>query len=173
MRLPLPTIAALAGLPLLLLGADAPVRAENGCPYGYTPWRVPILSLSDCAPIVDDAPARRPAEPVWATRWGAVAIGDTTKGGGVGTSVDRKSRREAENAAIKTCESTAGGSDCRADVFSYHNQCVALSWGFSTYVLFTAATLDQAADGATRRCTARNEGCRLYYSACSYPVRIR
>lgn len=167
------TVPALAGLSLLFLGADAPARAENGCPLGYTPWRVPMLSIDDCVPIIYDDEPPAPREPVWENRWGAISIGSTATGGGVGMSVGRKSERQARNVAIKQCESTGGGPVCRSRVFAYHNQCVALSWGNKSYVVVSAATMNEATREATRDCNARTEGCRIYYTACSYPVRIR
>lgn len=153
--------------------ADRPARAENGCPAGYTPWRVPIQSpQTDCVPIVDDAeaPSAAPRAPQWVSRWGAIAIGDTSGGDGVGISVDRKSRGDAQRAAARQCSERGGGAACRAKIFAYHDQCVALAWGTRGYNINSAATLEEATAISARECAARTEGCRIYYSGCSLPV---
>jgi hypothetical protein len=77
------TLAVASGL----LVPVHPVRAENGCPNGYTPARTPIESMSDCTaiPFYNDEPPEEsvPPEPVWESRWGAIAIGNTSMGGGL------------------------------------------------------------------------------------------
>lgn len=168
------------GCAILLLAlwgvADRPVRAENGCPAGYTPWRVPIQSpQSDCVPIVDDVEAQpaTPRAPQWVSRWGAIAIGDTSTGGGVGISVYRKSRGDAQRAAIRECSDTGGGAACRVNIFAYHDQCVALSWGTRGWNINSAETLEEATANSARECAGRTEGCRIFYSGCSLPVQRR
>ncbi len=155
------------------------VRAENGCPYGYTPWRVPIVSpQTDCLPIVreeNSAPPVTPAmpEPQWASRWGAVSIGSTATGGGVGIVTDRESRKAAERAAVQMCAESGGGPLCKSNLLAYHDQCVAIVWGDRSYVVRSAETVAEAAEASLSECNEKTPGCRIFYSGCSLPVRIR
>lgn len=147
--------------------------AENGCPAGYEPWKIPVQSSSDCMPIADYGQADDPvaAKPQWVSRWGAIAIGSTLSGGGVGTSTDMASRRKAESQAIKECRRTGGGSEC--EVFSYHDQCAVVAWGEASYVVQSAESIKVASEVALDRCRAKTGDCRVFYSACSLPQRKR
>lgn len=158
---------------LLLVVLSLGVRAENGCPPGYLPWKIPVENTSDCvaianygqepdAPMVSESPAPR-----WVSRWGAIAIGSTAGGGGVGVATDQHSRRKAESIAMKQCRDTGGGKEC--EVFSYHDQCAVVAWGNRSYVVRSAASIDIATGVALEQCRERTEGCRIFYSACSLP----
>lgn len=161
----------LVGL-VLLAGLARFAHAEGGCPAGYEPWRVPIQSMADCMPIQGDD---RPGPPVassapgprWVSRWGAVAIGSTAAGGGVGVATDQRSRSKAESAAIKQCRETGGGKACK--VFSYHDQCVAIAWGSRSYVVQSAESIALASRIALEECDGKTDACRIFYSACSLP----
>lgn len=158
---------------VLLICLPLSANAENGCPAGYEPWKIPIESMSDCMAIPDYG---QPAEgasavPAWASRWGAIAIGSTTSGGGVGTATGKKSRRKAESIAIKTCRDTGGGSEC--EVFSYHDQCAVIAWGTDSYTIQSAQSIDLASRIALKKCSESTKNCRIFYSACSLPERIR
>lgn len=157
---------------LLLIAFCLTVRAENGCPAGYTPAKTPIESMSDCTAIHDygqtDEPEPPPApEPQWISRWGAIAIGSTASGGGVGTTTDQRSRRKAESVAIKQCRDTGGGKECK--VFSYYDQCAVVAWGTRSYVIRSAASIERASQVALDQCKAKTDDCRIFYSACSLP----
>ena len=92
-------IASFAGSLLIPMGS---ARSENGCPAGYEPWRIPPENINDCMVIPDyGAPPEdpMPSEPVWDSRWGAIAVGDTSGGNGFGVSSNMTSRRAAERAA--------------------------------------------------------------------------
>ena len=171
------SLSILAALPTGLLVLDRPARAENGCPSGYEPWKIPPTSTSDCMAIPDygqGEPAETPTapEPVWADRWGAIAIGSTESGGGVGVSVDAKSQRAAERAAIDECVTSGGGATCKSEYFSYNNQCAVIAWGNGSYVVQSADTIDLAASIGLARCNQRTSDCRIFYSGCSLPARI-
>ena len=162
----------------MLFAIGSPVRAENGCPYGYTPWRIPVTSQMDCVamPESDDPDTggpSSPSRPVYADRWGAVAIGSTAAGGGVGFTANQHSQSAAKRRAIQQCMATGGGDICRSKVLAYHNQCVAVSWGTHSYSVNSAPTLELAAADAHRDCGESTDNCRLFYSACSMSERIR
>lgn len=147
-------------------------HAENGCPAGYEPWKVPVQSMSDCMAIPDYGQPQATAPPEgaatrWISRWGAIAIGSTAGGGGVGVSVDQSSRRKAESAAMKTCRDTGGGKAC--EVFSYRDQCAVVAWGQTSYVVRSAESVDVASGVALDQCRRITDGCRIFYSACSLP----
>ncbi|MBJ7442459.1 MAG: DUF4189 domain-containing protein [Sphingopyxis sp.] len=171
-------LISLIALPIMLLALHSRVLAENGCPIGYAPARIPVESSSDCVAIPgywdessSDAPA--PAEPVWASRWGAIAIGSTATGNGTGFSTNQKSKNAAVKAALQQCLDAKGGETCRSEIFSYQDQCAVVAWGAAAYSAWSAATISEAAALAMERCSKLTEDCQVYYSACSYPVRIR
>jgi hypothetical protein len=161
---------------LVVAGLSPYAWAEGGCPAGFEPWRVPIRSTDDCMPIPDyDQPeepiSRAASEPQWLSRWGAIAIGSTASGGGVGTTTDQRSRRKAESVAMKQCRDTGGGKDCK--VFSYYDQCAVVAWGTRSYVIRSAASIERASQVALEQCRAKTDDCQIYYSACSLPQPIR
>ena len=106
----------------------------------------------------------------WETRWGAIAIG----GGGWGAVSDMSTEKQATKAAIKQCEETASGDDskCR-NAFSYYNQCAVIAWGATGYILQGAIDLPTASSLGMRKCSGEHAECEIFYSACSYPTRIR
>lgn len=156
------------------------LRAENGCPAGYEPWRIPIQSQSDCMAIPNygqqsaQQPQQRTPEssPQWLPRWGAIAVGSTASGGGVGVASDMSTRRLAEKAALKQCKDTGGGKLCRIEI-SYSNQCAAIAWGDRFYNTARAETLELASDLSLGACGKHTTNCKIYYSNCTFPVRIR
>lgn len=157
---------------LLWAGLSLVAHAENGCPLGYAPAKIPVESSSDCVAIPgywdSEAPAASvTAEPQWTSRWGAIAIGSTAAGGGVGTITDQPSRRKAESIAMKRCRETGGGKQCK--VFSYHDQCAVVAWGLEHYVVRGAESIERASQVALEQCRAKTDDCRIFYSACSLP----
>ncbi len=129
----------------------------DGIPYCSSP-----------APTVYEVPSG----PQWATRWGAIAMDPTASSGGVGVASDMKTQRAAEKAAIKQCRSKGGSKQCRLQV-AYDNQCGVIAWGDSYYTTANAETLDHAAEIGLKACSEKTGNCKIYYSNCSYPVRIR
>lgn len=79
-------ICGLAGAIVAAASLTSPALAENGCPSGYMPWRVPMLSPGDCVPMPDSlAPPEsydsRPApRGSWVSTSAAVAWGYNKKG---------------------------------------------------------------------------------------------
>jgi Domain of unknown function (DUF4189) len=113
-----------------------------------------------------------PSGPEWASRWGAIAIGSTASGGGIGVSSDTKSRRVAEKAALNQCRKNGGGQACHIEL-AYANQCGVIVWGDSYFETASAETAEDAEAEASKACSLQTSHCKLYYANCSYPARIR
>lgn len=167
---------------LLLLLSSFAAFAEGGCPPGQYP--IGGQGVVGCAPIPGGsggaAPVSKPTGE-WETRWGAIAEDYSANERGVpaatGASDSRRSKREANEAALAQCNQL-GGQKCKV-VMSYHNQCVAIAdpkpvsqggrGGKS--VVYRAQTEDLAKSEAMKRCSPDGRGeCSLIYSACSVSV---
>jgi len=120
-----------------------------------------------CAPI--DASNVDPPDPgpQWASKWGAIA----TSADGFGVSQDKGSKREARKSALQDCKSK-GKAKCKVAQY-FLNQCAALAWGETFGTTYRAGTEQEAVDLALGRCSQRTGDCRIYYSGCSYPQRIK
>ena len=69
------------------------IFAENGCPDGMTPFQNGNDPSPKCYPIQDGQnTASSQSRGHWQTRWGAIAIGSTASGGGVGVATDMLGR---------------------------------------------------------------------------------
>lgn len=110
--------------------------------------------------------------PQWSSRWGAIAIDPEVAKGGVGVAGDMESRASAEAEAMNVCRDTGGGETCRIEV-SYDNQCAVIAWGDHYYVTANTETVIEASRIGLEACGVRTENCRIVYSNCSYPVRLR
>lgn len=107
--------------------------------------------------------------PQWQTRWGAVVAG----GGGFGAAVNMTSKRKAVKEAMRACEATGGGKHCTL-MIAYYNQCAAVSWGEGSYsASASAGKIELARELAQKGCSGQTTDCKVLYSECSYPVRIR
>ena len=167
---PVALVVLIVGLP------SNPVHAENRCHEGFMPWRIPIESANDCVQIPgynDHEEPRAPSGRVWATRWGAIAIGDTSSGGGVGAAGDMKSENAARKSAIKKCQATDGGESCKSGIFTYYNECAVVAWGSNGYAIRSANMLGLAGEAALSSCSQLYKECKIFYSDCSLPVRTR
>jgi hypothetical protein len=146
------------------------VKAEGNCPPGYFPIGGP--EVQGCAPIPSSG-GGLPLDPgpQWATRWGAIAVDGTVSrfGGAEGYS----NRRRAEKAAIANCKKNGGTKHCKVPGGAYYNQCGALAWGESKARVFSAGTTEAAQNLALEACSKDTANCKVYYSGCSYPERIR
>jgi Domain of unknown function (DUF4189) len=155
-----------------ILGVCDMAHAEGGtCPDGYYPANSP--GVMGCAPIPGyNQQQQRPAQlppPQWESRWGAVAA--DVPGGAVGASTDMPSRQAAEQGAMADCEAQ-GSRNCVIETW-YSNGCAAMVISDETHTTNNAATLDEAIQKGMRMCSQVAANCRVYYSACSLPVRIR
>lgn len=124
-----------------------------------------------CAPTGNNQQPQQPMSPPahWVDRWGALATDDAA--GILGTATNMFSEQMANNAALKDCQAK-GGLKCGNPV-SYHNQCVAMVAGHNGYDVSVGPTIEKAVEVSTQRCSRKSNDCHVYYSACSYPVRIQ
>lgn len=160
-----------AFLVLLMFGFCQNALAEGRCPPGQYP--IGDDRAPGCAPIpgaVGAVSAEPKATGRWIKTWGAIAISGAT--GDSGAALGKRSKSEAERAAIVNC-SNDGARDCKVS-YTYKNQCVALVSPASASESSTAGrgpTEEKASEMAMKACTERGSaGCKLLYSACTDPI---
>ncbi|WP_431123614.1 DUF4189 domain-containing protein [Variovorax paradoxus] len=157
---------------LWLLCASA-VHAEGGfCPPGTIDHNNGRAAAIVCSPIPGYGQQQAPQPPPqqWERRWGAIAT-DIPKGI-VEAITDKSSKREAEQAAMANCAAKSG-SPCKLEI-AYDNECVAMAAGSRAIGINTGDTKNAAIQRAMRSCNSvSTPDCRIYYSACSLPVRVR
>lgn len=161
-------VCFLGSLALLVAGS---AWAEGNCPQGYYPVGGGNGGWAGCAPIPSNNAPPPNTGPQWAKRWGAIAIDDQVSrfGGAEGYS----SARCAEKAAIAICKKNGGTKSCKVSGGAYYNQCGALAWGDTLARISTAGTIEEAQKYAVQGCSQRTANCKIYYSGCSYPERVR
>lgn len=161
----------LVGSLLLAFGFASPVQAQS-CRIGSGPDFGDGIPY--CSELSSDeyAPEQMPETPQWSSRWGAIVIDPKVAKGGVGVASDMESRSSAEAAAMAICHDNGGGETCRVEV-SYDNQCAVIAWGDHYYVTANAETIGEASRMGLEACGIRTENCRVVYSNCSYPLRLR
>lgn len=142
--------------------ADAQCRIGSGPDLGD--------GIPYCSQLETPPPAE-PSGPEWEDRWGAIAVGSTASGGGIGVASDMKTRRSAEKTALKQCRENGGGDTCHIEL-AYANQCGVIVWGESYFETATGETQREAEAEATELCSRKSTDCRPYYANCSYPVRV-
>lgn len=157
-------VLKLAGLMLILLslpvaGVNAQCRIGSGPDHGDG---VPYCSQST-------APTNISSGPQWAVRWGAIAYG----GGGFGAAKDMASTAKAKKAALRACHDSGGGKNCKI-ALSYSDQCVAYAMGDDYSVGVARSPMSEEAYAmAIDSCAESTTNCKVTYSACSLPVRIK
>jgi hypothetical protein len=160
---------------LVLVGVQ-PVSAqdETGCPNGETATgpRSPANPLG-CVPN-PQAQNNQPAQPRgrWEARWGSIAIGSTSNGGGVGFSTNMIAKRQANKVALAACKADGGGGKCSVKL-SYYNQCAVIAWGDTQYVAQSKESIDAATQLAISRCSKVTTNCKIVYAECSLPVWVQ
>lgn len=159
----------LIAMALLLLPGFANAQCAPGIPSagnpGCIPPNQPNSPYYQPQPSGEVAPAPRP---VWADRWGAVALDTTT--GSAGFATDESSKNDASRAAINDCAG-AGSQNCKV-LISYYNQCAALAQeeGGGVAYAATSADLGDAKTKALSDCG--KSSCSVVYSNCVAPQRI-
>jgi hypothetical protein len=153
-----------------------------------TPWAhaqcapgIPEAGNPECLPP-DDANSpyyqgdrnQQPAQPqqpqaVWEKRWGAIVIDNDT--GQAGTVVNYASRSAAVDAATHDCQ-LHGSSHCKLEL-AYYNQCAAIAWGSTAHFTGGGPTKQNAESFALHSCNQGTTSCKIAYSDCSLPVRIK
>lgn len=166
-RLILSVVTAFA-IGVLVLSLSAPSKAEGRCPDGYYPVGGGGAGWEGCAPMGGGADDAGRVRPQWETRWGAVAVTN----GAFGYSNNWPTERQAINEALSQCSRDAGGATCTLKQ-SYYDQCIALVWGQKGSNTVSAPDIGQAERLAVENCHKRSTSCKIYYSGCSYPERVR
>ncbi|WP_082578547.1 DUF4189 domain-containing protein [Lysobacter sp. Root690] len=161
---------------LVLLGLSQLAQAEQGCPDGLYPGGAAPGQI--CIPMPgygingNSGGEVQGAEPRWATRWGAVAVGEDSKGSGIlGKAESFPSKRKAEKAALANCEAK-DGHDCEI-THAYYDQCVAVAWGDTLVSTASAENSEKASQLAVEKCGKSSTNCGIYYTGCSYPERVQ
>jgi hypothetical protein len=163
-------------LPWLLLVICGVARAEQGCAPGFFPGGAQPGGPT-CVPIPGYGTTNNVAgpnsRPVWANRWGAVALGEGGDGISVaGVAEGLPSRGKAKRSAIADCK-VGGGQKCEVFV-SYTNQCITLATGPGYTTSAMAGSIREAESVALSKCSANSSGvCRVLYQACSLPEQVR
>jgi hypothetical protein len=111
-----------------------------------------------------------PPPAIWKKTWGAIAFSSAS--GVVGVATGMKNKKAASQAALADCRSLGGGNNCKVGM-EYFNQCAAIAWGAGQSNTSTAETVEIASDNALKRCEQQTKDCRIVYSDCSKPVRVR
>lgn len=146
-------------------------HAQAACPPGTIPYGSGS-GQEMCGP--DDTQPDQPLEnvpprPLWADKWMAIATDPDRSVLGVATY--KATEEQAEHAALLDCKEK-GGIDCKFEN-AYRNQCAAMIIGSKGYNLHSGATVGDAIDAGMAVCKADATNCRVYYAACSLPVRVR
>lgn len=102
---------------------------------------------------------------IWEDRYGALAIDRTS--GNLYPIENESSRRRAIRASLKNC----GNNSCFLAV-DVRNGCIASSWGGG---YFSHGGVDKASveEEAMGKCRSEYDSCKLKYSGCSLPVRVK
>jgi hypothetical protein len=145
------------------------VRAEGGCPPGQYPQQG--QGWQTCVPIpgYTEGQDQVTPPPLWQSRWQAIST-DVDKAV-LGKSIDTPTQKEAERLALQDCR-TQGGTNCKIAI-SYGNGCVALAAGDILVSTGSGGSKPEAEERAIGKCRTGAKDCRVYYLACSPPVRVQ
>lgn len=145
--------------------------AEGGsCPDGYYP--IGGQGATGCAHFPENnerANGSSAPSAKWVTTWGAIVADGSNAS--IGSVVGMPTKRKAEKATLDECKAD-GGKNCRVDL-AYHNQCAVLVSGANRYLVQSAETIDAASKVGIQKCGAMDTGCRVHYSGCTRPIRIK
>ncbi|WP_157754052.1 DUF4189 domain-containing protein [Lysobacter capsici] len=143
------------------------------CPPGTVPQQG--VGWQGCAPVPGSAGSNNSGgrtttpKPVWADQWGAFAIDVST---GIGVSKNMPNKRKAEKAALAQCKKK-GGEHCKVKI-AFYNQCAVIVSGDTGHNAASAASIERATELSMETCIKSGDSnCELYFSECSFPVRIR
>ncbi|WP_080929765.1 DUF4189 domain-containing protein [Xanthomonas albilineans] len=155
---------------ILIFSMDA--SAEGGCPPGQLPAQS-NGSMASCVPIPRDNPEPQQPRPTgkWLKTWGALADDGAEN---VGVSSGKLSKAEAENDAIKQCESSSK-YNCHV-ISTYENQCVAVAepnhLGHIIRSIASGPSLDETSNRAIADCQKKNSvsECKIGYADCTKQI---
>lgn len=152
---------------LLVVGA---VHAQAACPPGMVPYGTGNdLSACGYSNQQQQAPPQHQREQ-WTSRWGAIAA--NAQGSVIGVAADSVNKDAAEEAALADCQNRGGGNTCSI-VRWYANQCISIVTGGKIYNTSGGTNVAEATQKGMKLCTPVANNCHVYYSACSYPVRVQ
>lgn len=148
--------------------SQQPPNTGSPCPPGMIPGYGKCYAPDDPDRFDRGSEVEKPAYtgPLWQDRYGAIA--SDSKTGSIGWFSNAKSKREAVKAAIEDC----GGGGCEIKAQG-RNTCLASAWGGGISGYGAAAKLQLAEKQALENCMNGGSECKITYSACSLPVRIR
>ncbi|WP_206409374.1 DUF4189 domain-containing protein [Lysobacter enzymogenes] len=150
-----------------------PAGNSFGCPPGE--WLQQGAGWQMCVPIpgMQNRTSGPPSSaPVWATRWGAIAVNESDIAAGVGSASGMVGKRLAESAALRACREK-GINGCKVK-FTYKNQCAAIVWGDHGSNVSGAASIEMATRVGLDKCVKdKDTNCEVYFTECSYPERLR
>lgn len=150
---------------LLLTSSGAYAQSgAAGCPPGMVPGPGRCYGPNELPQQQQETPSY--TGPLWQDRYGAVASGNTGAGG---VAENMSSARAARKKALHDC----GQKGCKVN-FEVRNACLVQAWGGGVSGFAGRPDLHEASESAVETC--RNAGgvdCKIIYSACSLPVRIR
>lgn len=165
------THRVLAIILMALLGSGFPFSAlAQSCPHGYIPLGGGQAGWTGCAPSVSANQQAPDPGPQWVSRWGAIAVDNTTMS--VASVVSMPSERKAEKAALKKCRKTGGTRACQV-LLVYDNQCGVFAAGSTYAITYRARDIETASQGALNSCSEKTTDCVVMVAECSYPQRIR
>lgn len=110
-----------------------------------------------------------PPAAVWEDTWGAIVLDLTV--GAKGVSTRSPSKSDAIRSAMTECQS-AGATHCEVQL-TYYSQCAAVAWGDKFFSVAKNKTAAQANQDAIDACSQKSSGCKVAYSDCSPPRRVR
>lgn len=145
---------------------SSPIYAQcaPGIPSAGNPGCIPPDQANSPYSQEQPAPTYSPRT-IWLDRWGAIAVDEAT--GKAGTVSASASKGKAEGEALTRC-SENGGQNCKL-IFTYHNQCVAVTQALKGGAMFPVSARDEASASrlALEDC---GKDCHILYSKCSLPV---
>ncbi|QQP99850.1 DUF4189 domain-containing protein [Lysobacter enzymogenes] len=120
----------------------------------------------------NDSQSAPSSPPVWASRWGAIAVDLAIGGTGVSAVSGTKTERQASKGALQACKKK-GGTQCSLRL-TYRDQCAAVVTGEKVFSTTSAISTEEAARIGIDWCKKQNDtNCHLYFSDCSLPERVR
>jgi hypothetical protein len=161
-RLPLLLLASMAFMPIVHAQCATGVDTGGQC--------IPPEELPGAQQGNQTAQPQQP-QVQWATRWGAIAIDNST--GSTGVSENQTSKSAASDEALQRCASKSNSQHCELKL-AYYNQCAALAWGNGQIAHGHALAQTQAQSLALQACQeSGGTNCKIVYTACALPVRIQ
>ena len=106
-------------------------------------------------------------QPIWIDQWGALALDESTGQAGF---VDHQSNLdEAKETALAYCRMN-GSANCEI-MLTFHNQCAAVAQG-ERASFARGPDQKETEEDALSHCGS-SKPCKIIYSACSYPKRVK